>query len=153
MNSKKQTVMKKLFVLFLCVATLPFIAKADNDKAIQFNQLPQMAQQFIQKNFTSTKVSYVKEESEFMDKTYDVIFANGDKVEFNKKGEWKEINCKFNQVPASVIPALIQKHITENHPNTTVKKIEKDKRGYEVKLSNGLELYYNKQFNFVGMDD
>ena len=40
-------------------------------------------------------------ESDWFDKSYDVIFTNGDKLEFDKKGVWTEVNCKYSAVPVS----------------------------------------------------
>ena len=95
--------MKKLVLLLVSVFTLQF-ASADNDKPITVEQLPAVAQQFVKKHFASEKVAFAKEDSELFDTSYEVMFANGDKVEFNKKGEWTDIKCKHSQVPAAVVP-------------------------------------------------
>lgn len=45
----------------------------------------------------------VKVESDFLQKSYDVIFIDGNKVEFDKKGNWIEVNCKFSVVLQGII--------------------------------------------------
>ena len=82
--------MKKLFLLLVSVFTLQFVS-ADNDKPITFAQLPAEAQQFVKQNFGDAKVAFVKKESEIFDTSYDLMFVNGDKIEFDKKGAWTEV--------------------------------------------------------------
>ncbi len=38
-------------------------------------------------------------------------------------------------------------------PGTTILKLDRDRRGYDIKLNNGLELEYNKKFQVVEIDD
>ena len=86
--------MKKLVFLLVCLFTLQTVARADDDKPIQVTQMPQLAQQFIKQHFSDSKVALAKMESDFLYKSYEVIFTNGNKVEFDKKGNWEEVDCK-----------------------------------------------------------
>ena len=99
--------MKKLVFLLVCLFTLQTVARADDDKPIQVTQMPQLAQQFIKQHFSDSKVTLAKMESDFLYKSYEVIFTNGDKVEFYNKGNWEEVNCKYSSVPTAIIPAAI----------------------------------------------
>ena len=91
-------------------------------------------------------------ESDFFYKSYEVIFTNGDKVEFDNKGNWEEVNCKYSYVPTAIIPAAIQKYVTTNYPDAKILKIERDKKDYEVKLSNRTELKFDLKFNLIDID-
>ena len=145
--------MKKWTILFVSLLVMGVTAWAGNDKPIQISQMPQMAQQFIQKHFTNQAVAVAKMESELLDKNYDVIFTNGDKVEFNKKGQWTKIDCKHTQVPQEVIPVAIQKYVSQKFPNSKVVKIElTDRKGYEVDLSNGFDIEFDKKMNVIDVD-
>ena len=93
--------MKKLVFLLVCLFTLQTVARADDDKPIQVTQMPQLAQQFIKQHFSDSKVALAKMESDFLYKSYEVIFTNGNKVEFDKKGNWEEVDCKHTSVPVS----------------------------------------------------
>lgn len=84
--------MKKIVVLFVSMLVLATTASAGNDKPIQVSQLPQTAQQFIKKYFGDRKVAFAKEESDFR-KSYEIAFKNGDKIEFDRKGEWTDIDA------------------------------------------------------------
>lgn len=145
--------MKTMMMMLVCLFALQGLAKADDDKPIEVNNLPQKAQTFIKQHFADAKISYAKVEEDFLDKRYDVIFVNGQKVEFDKKGEWLEVDCKFSVVPTAIIPEQIKKQVTQKFPEQKVVKIERDKKGYEVKLDNKLEIKFTKNFQIVGYDD
>ena len=145
--------MKKLLLLLVCLFTFQAVVKANDDKPIKVAQLPQSVQQFIKSHFGNSKVAIAKMETDWLDKSYDVIFTDGNKLEFDKQGNWKEINCKYSAVPAGVIPAQILKYVSENYPDAKVLKIERDKKDYEVKLSNRWELKFDLQFNLIDIDD
>ncbi len=149
---KKTTIMKKLVFLLVCLFTLQTVARADDDKPIQVTQMPQPAQQFIKQHFADSKVALAKMESDFFYKSYEVIFTNGDKVEFDNKGNWEEVNCKYSSVPTAIIPAAIQKYVATNYPDAKILKIERDKKDYEVKLSNRTELKFDLKFNLIDID-
>ena len=90
--------MKKLVFLLVCLFTLQTVARADDDKPIQVTQMPQLAQQFIKQHFSDSKVALAKMESDFLYKSYEVIFTNGNKVEFDKKGNWEEVDFPKREV-------------------------------------------------------
>ena len=144
--------MKKsiFFVLALVMSIcLPLTLMADNDQVITFDRLPATAQTMLKQNF-SDKVPLVIT-ADWDD--YKVMYTNGDKVEFDKKGNWRDIECKTSQVPAALVPAQITANVNATFPGATVTEIDRDRRGYSVKLSNGLELEYNRNFQIVELDD
>ena len=49
--------MKQIILLFACLFALQGLAKADDDRAITVDQLPQKAQEFIQKYFPKNEIS------------------------------------------------------------------------------------------------
>ena len=143
--------MKKLFLLLVSVFTMQAVM-ADNDKPVTFEQLPQAAQVFIKQNFADREIAFAKVDKDWFDATYDVLFTNGEKLEFNKKGEWKEMQCKLNSVPEKALPAAIVKFVNEKYPGAKVISIEKDRYEYEVKLSNFWEITFDLQFNVIDLD-
>ena len=85
--------MKKLVFFLVCLFTMQVVV-ADNDKPVTFEQLPQAAQSFVKKHFADRNVAFSKMDKDIFDVTYDVMFVNGDKLEFDKQGNWKEMKCK-----------------------------------------------------------
>lgn len=146
--------MKK--ILFVLAAIFTFgvsNVSADNDKLVQKNDLPAQAQQFINDNFAGVKLTYAKLERDFLERSYEVVLADGTKLEFTLKGAWKEVDCRYAEVPAAIIPQPIKDFIKENYAGEKVLKIERDRGNYEVKLSNRYELTFNKDFKIIDIDN
>lgn len=146
--------MKKIITLIVCLMAIQFSVGASNDRQIEFNQLPQQSQQLVKKHFANQAIALVKMDTEFLDKSYEVIFTNGDKIEFDKKGVWKDIDCKYSQVPVKLIPAQIKNYVSKNYSDTNILKIEKESRnGYEIELATGLGLKFDSKFNLIDIDN
>ena len=142
--------MKSIKAILLMVAILiGFSAKADHDQVITYNQLPANAQAML-KQYFANKVPLVVT----MDwDDYTIVYDSGEKVEFNKQGEWKEIDCRTSFVPTALIPEQIKANVKTSFPGTTILKLDRNRRGYEVKLNNGLEIEYNRAFQVIDIDD
>ena len=145
--------MKKLFLSLVCLVFMSTAAFADRDVVITVEQLPPVSQQLIKKHFADTQVVFATMEAGF-DKSYEVLFANGCKVEFDAKGEWTDVDCMHNsEVPAGIVPPNILAFVTKTHPGIKITDIDKDRRGYDVKLNNQAELVFDLTGNFLRYDD
>ncbi len=146
--------MKKILLILVAIFSVGiFSAQADNDKLIDKKQLPEAAQQFIDAHFAGIGITYAKEEWHILFSSYEVKLADGTKIEFTNKGNWDEVDCRFGEVPAAIIPQPIKEYIKNNFAGEKVLYIEKDRNDYEVKLSNRLELKFDKNFNIYDIDD
>lgn len=145
--------MRKLFIASICLLFVSTVCFADSDKPISFDKLPTEARTLVQKYFPKEKVTLVKSEIGLFEKSYDIIFTSGTKIEFNNSGKWTEISCKGTAVPSALVPAAISKYVKENYPNTKIIGIEKDHNQYDVKLSNKIELEFDKKYRLTDIDD
>ena len=146
--------MKKLIIVALALFTIGIVtASADKNRIIAKENLPQKSQQFITTHFGDMKISYVKEERDVLEKSFEVVFADGSKVEFARNGEWKEVDCRYTAVPTPIVPQAIVKYIKSNYPDVKVLQIEKKRSDYEVKISNRLELTFDSKYNIIDIDD
>jgi len=141
--------MKKYIFALAALMTIGFSAKADHEQVITYNQLPAPAQALLKQYFADKVPLIVTMDWD----DYTIMYESGEKVEFNKQGEWKEIDCKTSKVPVELIPEKIKKHIDANFPGTTIIDLDRDRRGYEVKLNNGLDIDYNRDFSVIGIDN
>ena len=124
------------------------------DKMITFAELPAKAQTFIKTHFDEKEVAGVYEDTEYMvQKEYSVYLNDGTELEFFSNGDWEEVKTRTGQVPDKIIPSAILQHIQRQFPNTFVKEIKKKRYGYEVEISNGLDLEFNKNGKFLRIDD
>ena len=144
---------KFIFVMFALLTTGVLTVKADRDYVITINQLPAQAQQFVKNHFSAIKVSYIKEERDFFTRNYEIVFADGSKAEFTRSGEWIEVDCRYSEVPRGVVPAAIIAYVQEHFPDAKIRKIERERGGYDVKLSNKLELFFDKNLKVKNIDD
>ena len=146
--------MKKILVALVAFLSFGVSAvKADNDKIISKNELPAQAQQFSNEHFNGVKLSYAKLERDFLENSYEVMLANGAKLEFSSKGAWEDVDCRYGEVPAAIIPQPIKEYIKSNYPGERVLKIERERNRYELKLSNRLELTFDENFRIIDIDD
>ena len=147
----KRTI-KTLLIVICCFVSCNIIANAGNDKPIAVNSLPVKAQSLLNNDFKNQKVMLATIESGVVKKSYDVVLENGTKIEFDKKGNITEIDCKKAFVPARFIPQPIKNYLKANYPGQAVKKIEINKNEYEIELANGLDLTFNKHFKLIDID-
>ena len=145
--------MKRLVILTACLLGFIGISKADRDRTIQMNELPQKAQEFIKQHFADKDIALAKEEKNLIETSYEVSFVGGNKVEFDKNGEWEEVNCKYSEVPAAIVPQAIRDVIAKQYPDAKILEIERNTRKYEVKLNNRLELKFTSDFRLYEIDD
>ena len=146
--------MKKILLILVAVFSVGvFVAIADNEKIIDKSQLPVQAQQFIDSHFAGADLLYAKEDSYILFSSYEVMLSGGVKLEFSNKGNWEEVDCQQNEVPASIIPQPIKDYVNRNYSGEKIVVIEKNRNDYEIKLSNRLELKFDKDFNLYDIDD
>ena len=139
-------------IAICCMVSCNMVANAGNDKPISVKALPAKAQTLLTKHFSNQKVVLATIESNVIGKNYDVVLKNGTKLEFDKKGNLTEIDCKQGTVPTQLIPQAIKNYLKANYARQSVKKIELNKNEYEVELTNGLDLTFNKHFQLIDID-
>lgn len=137
-----------MFILLAFVLTLSLPVMADDDRVITFEQLPAQAQTMLKKYFADKVPLVVTVDMD----DYTVLYQSGEKVEFDKKGNWREINCKTSSVPSALIPEQIKAVVKQTYPGATIIKIDRDRRGYDIKLNNGLDIEFNRNFQVVEID-
>jgi hypothetical protein len=139
----------KYFLLMAMVMTMSLTMSADDDdRVITFAQMPEAAQTFLKANF-ATKVPLLVT-ADWDDFT--IRYETGEKIEFDRSGNWKDIECYNSKVPTEAVPQQISSYISQNYPGKSIIKIERHRSVYEVKLNNGMELEFNRNFQVIDMD-
>ena len=144
----------KKFLALLFMAFLTIQATFAGDVITQdAKQLPLVARNFINRHFTRPQISYIKIDSEFLSKKYEVVLSDRTKIEFNGDGEWEEVDGRGDNTPTSIIPAHIKQYVEANYPGVSFTKIERDRGEVEVELTNRLSLTFNKKGQLIDIDD
>lgn len=119
-------------------------AKADS-YTIDRDKLPVKAREMIEEYFPKAKIGMIKVDKHLFKKTdYDVKLVNGTKIEFNNAGKWTSVDCKNRQVPDGLVMRTIHNYVKKNCNGAFITKIENKLSGYEIELSDGVEMKFNK---------
>ena len=145
--------MKKLGLIVTAMFLALGVACADVDRPISVKDLPEKAQKFLKEHFSERDVSFAKEDPELMHKDYEVVLTDGTKLEFDSTGEWTSVDCRYGSVPMAIVPKQIVDYLKKNYPEAVVLGIDHERKEYEVKLNNHLELTFDKNFKLVDIDD
>ena len=130
-------------------------AMAQDDVQITFDKLPAKAQSFVKTHFPKEEVASVWKDTEMLRvEDYTVALSNGTKVEFLPNGEWKEIKkSRGSEIPAKIIPNGIAQYVSQNYSGHPIKKISKERNGYEVELIGGTYLEFSRNGKFLRIGD
>lgn len=143
--------MKKLFICTLFLGMVLANTSCSKDK--QNNTI----NDFVRTYFPQTEVL-----ASIMDGLdYDVTLKDYTQIGFDGnlfgKLEWDEVDCKhasiYTSVPATLVPPQITDYVSRIHAEQTIVKISKDTRGWDIELSNGIEIEFDKKYNVVDFDD
>ena len=146
--------MKTFFkTLMLSSSLLIVVACNAQKRKITVKELPVAAQTFITANFPNQATSYIIEDKDITETEYEVRFTGGAEVEFDGKGNWKEVDANKSGMPASVLPKAIADYIGQNYKGQQVEKIEKKNGGYKVEFVNDVELEFDTNGKFLRIDD
>lgn len=115
-------------------------------------QLPEEAQQMLEKYFPKAKIGMIKIDRHLLKKTdYDVRLVNGTTIEFNNSGKWTSVDCKSREVPEGLVTKTIRNYIQKNYADVKIVKVKKKSSGYEIGLSDGVDLKFNLLGQFKGV--
>ena len=145
--------MKKLLFSALTAITFATSSTTARDIAITADKLPQEAKKFLNDYFPQNSVVSATHDNDITDNDYTVILDNGTKIEFDSAGRWESVKSRNGKMAAGVVPAAIQGYITEHYPTFGIEKIERKRFGYEVELTNNIELKFDSKGKFMGADN
>lgn len=134
--------------LLLSISTL-----SAEERVIDHSALPKAAQTFISTHYATDKISIATMESSLFDCDYKVILTNGVKLEFDKNGNWTEIECKRNSsIPMAIVPTNAANFVNNRFPLNKIIKIEKEAKYIEFELDNDVEMKFNSAGEMVEID-
>ncbi|MBD5269998.1 MAG: hypothetical protein HDS43_05215 [Bacteroides sp.] len=145
--------MKKLMICALLAAGFVMSAQAKDIYAHDASVLPKAAQTTLANNLKS-KVSVVKIDKDFgrVDE-YEVVMTDGVVVTFDRDGNWKEVETNNrSSVPSAFVPKGISTYVAKNHRGAKIVGLEKERNGYDVELSDGVDIKFNAKGEFVKYD-
>ena len=143
-----------LFAAFVFCGLAP--AHADgHEEPIPFERLPQAAQTFLKTHFDTLTVAYIVADHKIMAVEYEVTYTDRTEVDFRSDGSWESVERKYDAVPAAIVPKQISDFVAANElfSRQFIRKIERDPYTWEIELSGGMEIKFDRKFNVIGYDD
>lgn len=141
--------MKKFILTLLAILLVgTSLSACGRKRVIDPAELPTAATTLVQKHWPSCVIDLA-----YIDGLeYEVLLSDGTIIEFNRKGEWKEMKCT-DGLPVTLVPANITRYVTNRFPKQLIIKCEKMRGGYEIELANGLEIQFDMQGRVTHVDD
>ncbi len=146
--------MKHITIVTLALLMFANLSACDDkEKPITFGQLPQSAQSFVKTHFADKQVSVIFLETSGLDE-YKVLFADGASIDFTSNGDWDEVKDRdADGLPTAFLPKAMTDYVATTFPGTNIVEVNKERSRFEVELSNGVELEFDKAGNFLRFDD
>ncbi|MEO1435241.1 MAG: PepSY-like domain-containing protein [Bacteroidota bacterium] len=131
------------------------------------NILPDNALTFIDQNYPNAVIETIEYEDDieddlddddvdYDDYCYDVELADGTDLYFDCNGEflWSDDDDESDNIDYDELPQSVQDYLAQNYPNAEICEIDEEDDAdepyrYEVTLTNGLELYFDANGNFL----
>ena len=135
--------MKKLLIIctaIVCLTAMAFSEKTGSNPKIET---------FVSTYFPQANITAIVPDG----REYDVMLSDHTNLEFDRKMEWKEVDCEhstiYTSVPSALVPQQITDYVNQNYPNNDIVKISKDGRNWDIELNNDIEIEFNRNFEIV----
>lgn len=139
----------KLFLAALMCMMVSTAAFAD-DIPIPVEQLPAVSKNYVYNNFKGRSIVYAERDWD----SYECRLDDGTKIEFWRDGSLKKIEThSIGNLPGDCATESISAYVHNHFPGCVVTKIERKYYGYEVELSNDIELKFNHRGVLIDIDD
>lgn len=141
----------------LMVMSLAFTACDDDDvnvSTVKFDELPLPAQNFLTQYYAGDQISTIFYNVNSTQSAYEVYFDSGSEVEFDKSGNWTEVNAPAGMsIPDGIAPVFVVSYVEANYPLAGVNSIDIEYGGvYDVELTNGVEIVFSANGDVLGVN-
>lgn len=145
---------------FLMTGSALTFTACDKDDPIEtgvsYAELPHAGKAVIETHFDQHTVANItrKQRPDTDGTLYEVRLSNGIEIDLDKDGNWTDIDGNRQALPDALIPAPILQYVRQQYPAPLfIEGIDKEPYGYQVDLSNDVDLRFGANGNFLGIDD
>ncbi|RNL87917.1 hypothetical protein ED312_09305 [Sinomicrobium pectinilyticum] len=127
----------------------------NNDSTIDASDLPAAGIALIEVHFEGATVTRaeMKNKADADGTLYEVTLSNGFDIDLDAEGNWTDIDGNGQQVPDALVPAPILEYTDEHYPDPLfIESIDTEPAGYDVEISDGTDLDFDAEGNFVRVD-
>lgn len=148
----KKVVIISMISIAIMTGSALYLTRFLDDRAIAPEALPDGYKTFLKSSFPGVSIAFVKEDRDFLIKKYEVLLTDGTKIEFRVNGDWKEIKRLGAAIPENLMPAEALRKVGELFPGSSIVKAEYERKRLEVKLDNGYDLEFDRNFMLIDLD-
>jgi hypothetical protein len=112
---------------------------------VNSSQLPAPIFTYIESTYPGATIV----SSELDDNYYEITLSNGTDLYFDLQGNLIGWEAENGSVQGDMLPQSILDYISTNYPAISIVEAEFDDNRYEIELSNGIELYFDANGNFL----
>jgi hypothetical protein len=148
--------MKKITNPVIFLALLTAFYSCEKEEMITEAELPATSRVFIGIHFPDSEISLIVKETETFSADYTVYLSNGFEIDFTKSGDWNDVDGKFTAIPESILALLpqgIPAYVKDTLHGCYIVEVNRERYGYEIGLSNRIELNFNSTGGFISIDD
>jgi hypothetical protein len=156
MINRKAKKMKKVILALTALLAIVFVTVScddkDDDHVIPNTELPAPAISFLDTYFKGVAIRKAEKQTPTTaNKTaYTVELVNGIEIDFDQEGTWKEVESDHNTaIPTGFIMPTIVSYVTTHYPSVHISAIDKVAAGFEVELTNDIDLLFNTDGQFI----
>lgn len=153
----------RTFLALLATITL-FSCNSDNDlgtpegENIEASALPQASRTTLNTYFNDATVTSAKRASSanIYGSIYTALLSNSFEIDFDENGLWTEIESEKNlAIPTKFLEDQlpeVQAYLEANYASNHVVEIERERFGFTIELNSGVDLVFDRDQRFVGVD-
>ena len=164
----------KLFLAFIAVSVILAACSKDDDDnsnsddssqvqtvtflSVSSGNYPADIDTYVSNNYPNDSIDEVyKEDLSNGTSKYEVELSSDIELYFDANGNYLGMDDDNDSVSLSNLPQSIKDYVNNNHSGESIVKAELEMEDgqdvYEVYLSNGMELYFDTNGNYLSMDD
>lgn len=121
--------------------------------SVNQESMPAKAIHFLEHHFANVTVSQCVKD--FDDNAYEVDLADGTDIEFDSKGEWREVDAPDGEalsaeVVTKLLPHRAYSTLKDRGYNESVESVKRGRGGYVVEFTNNLAVNTDYTFDNAG---
>ena len=143
--------MKKISLILVAISLFVFSNANAQKKYLAVSETPGQIISYINAHFPKSEIISVKKDKEVLKTEYKVKLNTMVELEFDGNFSIKKIESK-SALPQSVVPKKIVAYIHKNYPNNKILEWKKEKKGQKIELDNDIDVVFDLNGKFLGID-
>ena len=143
--------MKKISLILVAISLFVFSNANAQKKYLAVSETPGQIISYINAHFPKSEIISVKKDKEDLKTEYKVKLNTMVELEFDGNFSIKKIESK-SALPQSVVPEKIVAYIHKNYPNNKILEWKKEKKGQKIELDNDIDVVFDLNGKFLGID-